>query len=136
MADKKETTQYHYGTGRRKRAIARVRVHENGTGVITINEKPNKEYFTTDMMVRTVAQPLNQASLLKEVDVTVKVSGGGLVSQSEAVRLGIARALVSWKPDLRTSLKPLGFLKRDPRKKERKKPGLKKARRAPQFSKR
>lgn len=128
--------KYYYGTGRRKRSIARVRLYERGSGDVRINDKKLDEYLTTSEMRSVAMEALKHASMDDKFDISVHVSGGGLSAQAEAMRLGTARALVTFDDSLRTSLKPKGFLKRDARKKERKKPGLKKARRAPQFSKR
>ena len=128
--------KYFYGTGRRKSSIARVRVYENGTGAITINGRDIDEYFGLETLKLVVRQPLNTTELLGKVDVVVTVVGGGVSGQAGAIRHGIARALVTLNPEYRAALKAAGFLTRDPRMKERKKYGLKAARRAPQFSKR
>jgi small subunit ribosomal protein S9 len=128
------TVQY-YGTGRRKEAVARVRLMP-GKGNIIINNKPLDEYFTLDTLKYTVKQPLILTETIDKFDVYAKVSGGGFTGQAGAVRLGIARALVKADSELRPILKKAGFLTRDPRMKERRKYGLKKARKAPQFSKR
>ncbi|MFA5129467.1 MAG: 30S ribosomal protein S9 [Patescibacteria group bacterium] len=127
---------YIAAVGRRKTAIARVRLIKNGTGKIVINGRPYETYFNTYEYRRRVEEPLETAGQKESVDISVKVLGGGMTGQAEAVRHGIARALCELNPTFRKSLKKLGFLMRDPRKKERKKPGLKKARRAPQWSKR
>lgn len=124
-----------YGTGRRKKSIARVRLVE-GTGVITINNKNIDEYFGTETLKVIVRQPLTATSTLTKYDVICKVQGGGFTGQAGAIRHGISRALLQANGEFRPTLKVSGFLTRDPRKKERKKYGLKKARRAPQFSKR
>jgi len=124
-----------YGTGRRKSSIARVRLVE-GTGVITINGKNIDEYLGTDTLKVIVRQPLTATSTLDKYDVICKVQGGGFTGQAGAIRLGIARALLEANNEYRPTLKSAGFLTRDSRKKERKKYGLKKARKAPQFSKR
>lgn len=124
-----------YGTGRRKSSIARVRLVE-GTGVITINGKNIDEYFGLDTLKVIVKQPLTVTNTVTKYDVICKVVGGGLSGQAGAIRHGIARALLEANGEYRTDLKVNGFLTRDPRMKERKKYGLKKARRAPQFSKR
>ena len=124
-----------YGTGRRKSSIARVRLVE-GTGVITINGKNIDEYFGLDTLKVIVKQPLTVTNTVTKYDVICKVVGGGLSGQAGAIRHGIARALLQANGEYRTDLKVNGFLTRDPRMKERKKYGLKKARRAPQFSKR
>lgn len=126
---------YSYGAGRRKTSSARVRVYQ-GQGRIVINDKPVEEYFPRESDVVALTEPLVAAGLRDTVDVVVKVEGGGITGQSGAVRQGIARALVSLDPDLRGVLKKGGFLTRDPREKERKKPGLKRARKAPQYTKR
>ncbi len=121
--------------GRRKSASARVRVFP-GSGVITVNGKTLAEYFPYAEWQEIVKAPLKLVSKDKDTDVTVKTDGGGKKGQATAIQLGIARALVIWNEDLKKTLKTLGLLTRDARVKERKKPGLKKARRAPQWSKR
>lgn len=125
-----------YGLGRRKTSIARVRVIKNGKGAITVNGRPMDKYFTTYELSMIVTSPLKTTGNESAVDVSAQVEGGGLRSQAEAVRLGTSRALVELNPTYRKTLKKLGYLTRDARKKERKKFGLKKARRAPQWSKR
>lgn len=122
--------------GRRKSAVARVRVQRQGAGVIVINGRPFEQYFATMDFRMPVLQPLELSGLQKDVDVSIKVSGGGKIGQAEAIRLGIARALVLMDESYRKQMRPAGYLTRDSRVKERKKYGLKKARRAPQFSKR
>ena len=124
-----------YGTGRRKSSIARVRLVE-GTGVITINGKNIDEYLGTDTLKVIVRQPLTATNTVDKFDVICKVQGGGFTGQAGAIRLGIARALLEANAEYRPTLKSAGFLTRDARKKERKKYGLKKARKAPQFSNR
>ncbi len=124
-----------YGTGRRKSSIARVRLVE-GTGVITINGKSIDEYFGLETLKVIVKQPLTVTNTLSKYDVICKVIGGGYTGQAGAIRHGIARALTEANAEYRPELKANGFLTRDPRMKERKKYGLKKARKAPQFSKR
>ena len=124
-----------YGTGRRKSSIARVRLVE-GTGIITINGKNIDEYFGLETLKVIVRQPLTVTNTLAKYDVICKVIGGGYTGQAGAIRHGIARALNEANAEFRPSLKSNGFLTRDPRMKERKKYGLKKGRRAPQFSKR
>ena len=131
---KKETINY-YGTGRRKNAIARVRLVE-GTGKITINGKDIDEYLGLETLKVIVKQPLVATNTLSKYDVIVRVIGGGFTGQAGAIRHGISRALLEANTEYRPILKSNGFLTRDPRMKERKKYGLKKARRAPQFSKR
>ena len=128
--------KYLYGTGRRKSAVARVRVFENGTGAITINGRDIDDYFGLDTLKLIVRQPLVTTDMLGKVDITVTVAGGGGSGQAGAIRHGLSRALVVLNPEFRAALKAAGFMTRDPRMKERKKYGLKAARRAPQFSKR
>ena len=128
--------QYQYGTGRRKSSIARVRVYENGTGSIIINGRDIDDYFGLDTLKLVVRQPLVSTDLVDKVDVVVSVAGGGVSGQAGAIRHGISRALLGVNAEYRATLKAAGFLTRDPRMKERKKYGLKAARRAPQFSKR
>jgi len=131
---KKEKIMF-YGTGRRKSSIARVRLVE-GTGIITINGKNIDEYLGTDTLKVIVKQPLTVTNTLDKYDVISTVKGGGFTGQAGAIRLGVARALLEANIEFRPALKSAGFLTRDPRMKERKKYGLKKARKAPQFSKR
>lgn len=126
---------YFYGVGRRKTSSAQVRVYPSGRGAITVNGKPYDEYFTRPVDLRAVVGPLEAAGLTAYT-VTIVVHGGGVTGQADAVKQGIARALVRQTPDLRGSLRRGGFLTRDPRAKERKKPGLKRARKAPQYTKR
>ncbi|MGQ9553826.1 MAG: 30S ribosomal protein S9 [Anaerolineae bacterium] len=126
---------YSYGTGRRKTATARVRIYP-GQGQVTINEKPGHEYFPREIDMSMLLEPLVAVSMRDSLDVVVKVSGGGITGQAGAVRHGIARALLALNPDLKQALRRGGYLSRDPRAKERKKPGLKRARKAPQYTKR
>ena len=128
--------QYQYGTGRRKSSVARVRVYEGGTGSIIINGRDIEEYFGLETLKMVVRQPLNATETLGKVDIVATVEGGGVSGQAGALRHGISRALLLVNPEFRAILKKAGFLTRDPRMKERKKYGLKAARRAPQFSKR
>ena len=128
--------KYFYGTGRRKSSVARVRVYENGTGAITINGRDIDDYFGLDTLKLVVRQPLVTSDMVGKVDVVITVCGGGVSGQAGAIRHGISRALVVMNPEFRPALKAAGFMTRDPRMKERKKYGLKAARRAPQFSKR
>ena len=128
--------KYYYGTGRRKSSVARVRVYENGTGSIIVNGRDIDEYFGLETLKLIVRQPLATTDLLGKVDVVDSVVGGGVSGQAGAIRHGVSRALLTMNPEYRASLKAAGFLTRDPRMKERKKYGLKAARRAPQFSKR
>ena len=133
----------YYGTGKRKSSVARVRL-VNGTGKITVNGKDVREYFPYETLVMDLTQPLNLTNTNEMFDVVADVHGGGFSGQTGAIRLGIARALLEYdkttasdsENSFRKSLKAAGFITRDSRVKERKKPGLKKARRAPQFSKR
>ena len=122
-------------TGRRKKSIARVRLVTGGSGKITINGKTLDEYFVNGFLKLIVNQPLKTANV-SSYDFIVNIGGGGLTGQAGAIRHGIARALIKQDAQLKSELKKAGYLKRDPRMKERKKYGLKKARRAPQFSKR
>lgn len=124
-----------YGTGRRKNAIARVFLSP-GSGSITVNGRDLKQYVGRDTLEMMVRQPLEATGTTGKFDVRATVTGGGVSGQAGAIKLGIARALVQADPNLRPVLKKAGFLTRDPRMKERRKYGLKKARRAPQFSKR
>ena len=130
-----EAKPYFYGTGRRKSSVARVRVY-NGTGKITINDRDIDEYFGLETLKLIVRQPLTLTDNIGKYDVVCRVTGGGVTGQAGAIRHGISRALLQANEELRPALKKAGFLTRDPRMKERKKYGLKGARRAPQFSKR
>ncbi len=126
---------YFYGTGRRKKSVARVRLYP-GTGVVTINGRNIDDYFGLDTMKLIVNQPFGVTDTVGKFDVVVNVNGGGFSGQAGAIRHGVARALLSADETYKPLLKKAGFLTRDPRMKERKKYGLKGARRAPQFSKR
>ena len=128
--------QYQYGTGRRKSSVARVRVYEGGTGSIIINGREIDDYFGLDTLKLIVRQPLVTTDMVGKVDIVCTVKGGGVTGQAGAIRHGISRALLGINAEYRATLKAAGFLTRDPRMKERKKYGLKAARRAPQFSKR
>ena len=130
-----ETKPYFYGTGRRKHSVARVRVY-NGTGKVTINGRDIEDYFGLDTLKLLVRSPMVLTETDGKFDVVVNVIGGGCSGQAGAIRHGLSRALLQYDPALRPALKKAGFLTRDPRMKERKKYGLKAARRAPQFSKR
>ena len=130
-----DTKPYFYGTGRRKSSVARVRVYQ-GTGVVTINNRTLDNYFCLETLKFIVRQPVELLGLTEKFDIEVKVSGGGFTGQAGAIRFGLARALVQADSEYRAALKKAGFLTRDSRMKERKKYGLKAARRAPQFSKR
>jgi len=127
---------YMYGTGRRKSSVARVHLFPSGTGAITINGRDIDDYFGLETLKLIVRQPLVTTETLGKVDIVATVSGGGVTGQAGAIRHGIARALLLVDETYRPALKAAGFLTRDPRMKERKKYGLKAARRAPQFSKR
>jgi small subunit ribosomal protein S9 len=132
----KETLQYIEAVGRRKTSTARARITPAKKTEIVVNGKTVDEYFKTEVQRSNVKQPFAVEGLVQEFTVSVKVNGGGISSQSEAVRHGISRALTKFEETLRKPLKSAGYLKRDPRMKERRKFGLKKARRAPQWSKR
>ena len=132
----KSKKPYHYGTGRRKSSVARVHLFPNGTGAITINGRDIDDYFGLETLKLIVRQPLDTTDLLGKVDIVCTVAGGGVTGQAGAIRHGISRALLEMNAEYRPALKAAGFLTRDPRMKERKKYGLKAARRAPQFSKR
>lgn len=129
--------QYYEGIGRRKASSARVRLHPGGTGVMTINDKPADAYLSRRGALQDVLGPLSLVGQDRAYDVTVKVSGGGDVGQIDAIKLGVARALLKIdEAQFRTPLRRAGYLTRDPRVKERKKPGLKRARKAPTYTKR
>jgi small subunit ribosomal protein S9 len=128
-------SRYFYGTGRRKTAVARVRLYP-GTGEIIVNEKPVQEYFQREAHLFLVRTPLEVSKMAGQFNVMVKVGGGGQTGQAGAVQHGIARALLEADPELRQTLREHGLLTRDPRMKERKKAGLKRARKAPQYTKR
>ena len=130
----KDTT-YFEGVGRRKRAVARVRV-TTGTGSVKVNEKDPKDYFPSTKSLAEATGPLSLVGLEKKVDVSAKITGGGKSAHAGALSHGLARALVAFDPELRITLAKNDFLRRDPREKERKKYGLKRARKAPQFTKR
>ena len=136
MATYQSKRPYAYGTGRRKSSTARVHLIPNGSGSITINGRTLDEYFGLETLKLIVRQPLAATETAEKFDVEATVAGGGMTGQAGAIRHGIARALIAAEPELRDSVKKAGFLTRDPRMKERKKYGLKAARRAPQFSKR
>ena len=136
MATYKSKRPYMYGTGRRKSSVARVHLIPGGSGAITINGRDIDEYFGLETLKLIVRQPLVTTGTVDKVDVEATVAGGGVSGQAGAIRHGIARALLVVDAAYRPALKSAGFLTRDPRMKERKKYGLKAARRAPQFSKR
>ncbi|MFH1583026.1 MAG: 30S ribosomal protein S9 [Candidatus Falkowbacteria bacterium] len=122
--------------GRRKTSTARVRLYKGSEGLIIVNGAKAGEYFKEEELFSIISQPLKLAGLVKDFNISVNIAGGGKKGQAEAVRHGIARALLEINPDLRALFKVKGWITRDARKKERKKPGLKKARRAPQWAKR
>ncbi len=129
--------EYYYGMGRRKTAVARVRLYPNGDGSITVNGKSAQAYFgTRDTPMATMNAPLRVLELGNAYTITVRVVGGGTTGQAGAIRHGVARALLRVNPEWRLALRKAGYLTRDPRMKERKKPGLKRARKAPQYTKR
>jgi len=128
-------TPYYYGTGRRKSSVARVRIYP-GSGNVTINGRTIDDYFGLETLKLIVRQPLTLTETADKFDIVCTVAGGGVTGQAGAIRHGISRALLKYDAELRPALKKAGFLTRDPRMKERKKYGLKAARRAPQFSKR
>ncbi len=128
--------KYYEGIGRRKTATARVRIMK-GSGSFVINEKEIENYLPTSLDIQTAVEPLEAAEMARaDFDISVLVKGGGMKGQSDAVRLGLARALLKLDPELRTTISQGGYLSRDPRIKERKKPGLKGARKAPTYTKR
>lgn len=129
------TRSYFYSAGKRKSAIARVKLFSGGSGEVKVNGMPLKQYFS-GLQIENAVAPLAMTGQVKSFDVTAEVLGGGKSAQSDAIRHGISRALLLSNPEFRTELKRAGFLRRDSRIKERKKPGLHRARRAPQFSKR
>ena len=130
-----DSNPYFYGTGRRKKSVARVRVYP-GTGKITINDRSIDDYFGLETLKLIVRQPLALTGTTEKFDIVCRVNGGGVTGQAGAIRHGLSRALLQYDEALRPALKKAGFLTRDPRMKERKTDGLKGARRAPQFSKR
>ncbi|MBI4435418.1 30S ribosomal protein S9 [Candidatus Uhrbacteria bacterium] len=129
-------TKYIEAIGRRKEAVARVRLHHGGSGTIKINDRELVEYLPLETMQQTVVAPLKETGMENVFDITVHVTGGGIHGQADGIRLGIARALVDFNPEFRSTLKKAGFLSRDARVRERKKFGHKSARRSPQWSKR
>lgn len=136
MESSQFTGQYYYGTGRRKSATARVRLYKGKGNRIVVNGQKSDYYFNPAYLAEKIIEPLKTAGMAKDFDISAKVSGGGMAAQADAVRHGVARALVAFDVNFKTTLKKEGLLTRDARVKERKKYGLKRARRAPQFSKR
>lgn len=128
--------EYYEAVGRRKAATARVRLFPGGDGTIVVNDRPLEEHFTWGPVVAALKEPLKVTQTENRFNIGVKVKGGGFRGQADAIRLGIGRALVKADPELRPILRKGGYLTRDPRVKERKKPGLKRARKAPQYTKR
>lgn len=128
--------QYYYGTGRRKSAVARVRLYKGKGDQVIVNNQKGSRYFNPAKLLDGVFEPLELVGMKKDFDISVRVAGGGMSGQADAMRHGISRALVAFDANLKSTLKKSGFITRDSRVKERKKPGLKSARRAPQFSKR
>jgi small subunit ribosomal protein S9 len=128
--------QFYEGVGRRKESIARVRVM-NGSGQFIVNTKPVEQYFTRFGDLSAILAPIEAAGEVRaQLDISVVVKGGGVTGQTDAVQMGVARAILLMKPDVRSALRKAGLLTRDPRVKERKKPGLKRARKAPTYTKR
>jgi small subunit ribosomal protein S9 len=137
LADTIKSGEYYYGMGRRKTAVARVRLYPNGDGSITINDKSARLYFgQRESLASVMTSPLRLLDLANAYNMTVRVAGGGTSGQAGAIRHAVARALVRINPEWKAALRKAGFLTRDPRMKERKKPGLKRARKAPQYTKR
>jgi small subunit ribosomal protein S9 len=130
------SAQYYEGIGRRKAASARVRLFPGGTGNVVVNDKAGEEYFPRSGDMQIILEPLRALGQERSYNISVHVSGGGISGQRDAVKLGVARALLKIDPDTRPQLKDGDFLTRDPRVKERKKPGLKRARKAPTYTKR
>lgn len=128
--------RYYYGLGRRKQAVAKARIYKNGKGSIIINGKDIKNYINYSALEKYIREPLQASEMVEDLDITILVSGGGFRGQVDAIKLAIAKALLRYDKDLRGTLKPLGLLSTDSRVKERKKYGLKKARKAPQYTKR
>lgn len=136
MPDTKQKRTYVFAVGRRKNAVARVRYLKKGNGEITVNGQDYTKYFPTIALRSVVTSPMTLLRPLTAASITAKVQGGGKMAQADSLRLGISRLLIQLDPEDKSLLKKAGYLTRDPRKKERKKPGLKRARRAPQWSKR
>ncbi len=130
------SNKYTETIGRRKEAVARVRLHQGGTGKILINERPIESYLPTQILRESTVAPLRETGMEDVFDISIHVTGGGVHGQADSIRLGIARALIDFNPEFRAALKRNGFLSRDARVRERKKFGRKSARRSPQWSKR
>ncbi len=135
-ADNGKKFSYYYAIGRRKNAVAQIRLYKKGDGEIKVNGKDMKDYFPREEWQGNILAPLKAMGQMNKLNVIATVKGGGVNAQSEAIRLGVSRALLQLNPIFRRGLKKYGYLPRDARKKERKKPGLKRARRAPQWQKR
>jgi small subunit ribosomal protein S9 len=131
-----EQREYFEGVGRRKTATARVRIYLGGKGEVVVNDKPVDEYFPRSGDVTHLMAPLETVGMVGKIDMTVKVRGGGITGQAGAVQLGVSRALVKLDEEMRSPLRRAGLMTRDAREKERKKPGLKRARKAPTYTKR
>jgi len=127
---------YYYATGKRKTSVAKVRLYPNGQGKVEVNGQPAQEYFTVGTQMGTILEPLKVVEQEKNVDIVVEVMGGGTTGQAQAIRHGVAKSLLVMDETFRPALKRKGFLTRDARRVERKKPGLRKARRSPQWAKR
>ena len=136
MTEQRQELRYYYGRGGRKSATAQVRVYPGGNGRIIVNDRPAEEYFPRWGDIHHITEPLEVVGLRNQVTITVRVKGSGLSGQAGAIRHGISRALLEMDPSLRPTLRKGGYLTRDARAKERKKPGLKRARKAPQYTKR
>lgn len=134
--EKKEKSRYFEGIGRRKTAVARVRIEEAKSSTFLVNDRPLEEYFGLERLIESAKDPISKLKLEGSLRISVKVKGGGIKAQAEAIRHGLSRAIVAWNGDFKKKLRRLGFLTRDPRMVERKKYGLKKARKAPQWAKR
>jgi small subunit ribosomal protein S9 len=132
----KKADQYYEGIGRRKSAVARVRIVEGEKGEFLVNDKKYEEFFNTEELTVAALAPMTATGTEKKFSVSVSVKGGGIRGQAEATQLGLSRALIKFNEEFQKTLRDLDYLKRDPRQKERKKPGLKKARKSPQWSKR
>lgn len=137
MSEKSQKSErYHYGLGRRKTAVAKVRLYP-GKGAVVVNDKSEADFFGgLTGLVTKISSPLALTGFKAKFDISARVAGGGVAAQADAIMLGVARALLAMSPDMKPTLRKAGFLTRDPREKERKKPGLRRARKAPQFSKR
>jgi small subunit ribosomal protein S9 len=136
MSDLPQISEYYEGIGRRKEASARVRIYPGGTGLVVINDKDGADFLPRTGDLESALSPLRVANVEGTFNVSVIVKGGGITGQTEAIRLGVARALIKLDASLKPDLRHAGYVTRDPRVKERKKPGLKRARKAPTYTKR